>query len=67
MTLIELSWFIPLIIILAIWDMIWKIVAMWYASRDNQKMWYILLAIINSIGVLPILYLLVIRKGVKKI
>ncbi len=67
MTLIESSWFIPLIIILAIWDMIWKIVAMWYASRDNQKMWYILLAIINSIGVLPILYLLVIRKGVKKI
>ena len=67
MTLIESSWFIPLIIILAIWDMIWKIVAMWYASRDNQKMWYILLAIINSIGVLPILYLLVIRKGDKKI
>lgn len=66
MELISMSWFLPTVIALAIWDIIWKLVAMWYAARDKQKLWYILLVLFNSIGVLPILYIYVIRKNVKK-
>lgn len=60
------SWFYPVIIILVIWDIIWKLVAMWHASRNSQLAWYIVLAIINSVGILPIFYIFVIRKSVKK-
>jgi NADH:ubiquinone oxidoreductase subunit 3 (subunit A) len=66
MDITSASWFYPVIIILVIWDIIWKLVAMWYASRNNHLAWYIVLAIINSVGILPILYLFVIRKSVKK-
>ena len=66
MELISMSWFLPTVIALAIWDIIWKLIAMWYAARDGQKLWYILLVLFNSIGVLPILYIYVIRKNVKK-
>lgn len=43
--------------ILLIWDMIWKGVAMWRASKNNQKNWFIAVFIFNTAGILPILYL----------
>lgn len=66
MDLTSYSWFYPIILIIVIWDIIWKLVAMWYASRNNHLAWYIVLAIINSVGVLPIFYIFIICKSVKK-
>lgn len=51
-----LAWLLPLIILLAIWEMVWKAVAMWKAARNNQLTWYVVLLIFNTIGILPILY-----------
>jgi len=48
--------------ILLIWDMIWKGIAMWRASKNNQKNWFIALFVFNTAGVLPILYLKFISK-----
>jgi hypothetical protein len=50
--------FIVVIILLAIWDGVWKVIAMWKSARNNQLAWFICLAIFNTAGVLPILYLL---------
>jgi hypothetical protein len=55
----EYGWIIS---ILLIWDMVWKGIAMWRASRYNQKKWFIALFILNTAGVLPILYLKFISK-----
>lgn len=52
-----LVWLIPLIILLAIWETVWKAVAMWKAARNNQRAWYVVLLIFNTIGILPILYM----------
>jgi len=62
MTLFEFSWFVPLLISLTIWDIAWKIIAMWRASQNNQKGWFIALALINSFGVLPIFFIFAIQK-----
>jgi hypothetical protein len=62
MTLIEFSWFIPVLIILVIWDIIWKLIALWKAARNGHTGWYIVLALVNSVGVLPIIYILTFRK-----
>ncbi|MBP6882456.1 MAG: hypothetical protein KBC15_02765 [Candidatus Levybacteria bacterium] len=43
--------------ILLVWDMIWKGFAMWRASKNNQKNWFIAVFILNTAGILPILYL----------
>jgi hypothetical protein len=55
--LAETTWFLPLVILLAIWDGIWKLISMWKAARNNHKAWFICLAVFNTLGVLPVLYL----------
>jgi hypothetical protein len=60
-----LPWLIPVIIVLAIWDSVWKLIAMWKAARANQLPWFIILAVFNTLGILPIIYILLIRKSVE--
>jgi predicted permease len=48
---------IPILILIALWDGVWKIIAMWKSGRNNQLAWFICLAIFNTAGVLPIVYL----------
>ncbi len=50
------------IIPLAIWDGVWKLIALWKSARNGQLAWYICLAIFNTIGILPILYILFFQK-----
>jgi len=54
-------WIIPVIIILVIWEAIWKLIAMWKSARNDQLIWFILIAIVNTVGILPIIYLLINR------
>jgi hypothetical protein len=57
-----LWWLIPLIIIVAIWDTIWKLIAMWKAARNKHLAWFICIFIINTIGILPIIYILMYKE-----
>jgi hypothetical protein len=54
-----LPWFIPLILIVAIWDSAWKLIAMWKAGRNNHLAWFICIFIFNTLGILPIIYILI--------
>ena len=54
--------FVTVIVLLAIWDGVWKLIAMWKSARNDQLAWYICLAIFNTIGILPILYILFFQK-----
>lgn len=45
------------VVLLALWDLAWKAVAMWEAAKERDKLWFALLLLINSIGIVPILYL----------
>jgi predicted permease len=53
-----LTWLLPVIIILAIWEGIWKLIALWKSARNNHLAWFICIAIFNTIGILPIIYIL---------
>ena len=50
-----LAVFITVIILLAIWDGVWKVIALWKSARHDQLAWFICLAIFNTAGILPIL------------
>jgi hypothetical protein len=50
------------IVLIAIWDGVWKVIAMWKSARHNQLAWFICLAIFNTLGILPILYILCFQK-----
>lgn len=49
----------PLFVVLAIWDGIWRLIAMWKAGRNNELAWFICLAIFSTVGILPIIYILI--------
>jgi hypothetical protein len=49
--------------VIAVWTLIWKGLALWHAARNNQKIWFVVLIIVNTIGILEILYLAFGRKN----
>jgi uncharacterized membrane protein YiaA len=59
--------FMTLISSLVIWELIWKGIALWKAVRENQKGWFIAILILNTVGILPILYIFLLKKGKKGI
>tara|TARA_Y100000766_G_scaffold242928_1_gene221447 strand:+ start:1137 stop:1316 length:180 start_codon:yes stop_codon:yes gene_type:complete len=46
-----------IIIALIVWEIYWKAQALWIAARKSHKNYFILILLINSLGVLPIYYL----------
>jgi len=53
---------ILLIVLLSLWSLPWKGVALWRAARQSDKAWFIALLLIQTIGILDILYLFVFSK-----
>lgn len=53
---------LPLIIVLALWDSVWKAFALYRAGVNRSPWWFFFLLIFNTVGVLPILYLFVFGK-----
>jgi len=55
-----------ILIVVQLWDGVWKLIALWKSARKKQLPWFIVLAIINSAGILPILYIFIFSKLDKK-
>lgn len=64
------SWFgLPVIagfallaMLLAIWTIVWKGLALWKAARSGSKIWFVVLLLVNTLGILDILYIYVFSK-----
>jgi methionyl-tRNA synthetase len=41
-----------------IWSVIWKGLALWRAARAQQPAWFVALLVVNTAGLLEIVYLL---------
>lgn len=55
-----------LFVLLIIWSLIWKGIALWKAARNESKPWFVVLLVINTVGILEILYIYVFAKGKSK-
>ena len=60
------AWLIPLIIFCVIWDSTWKLIGMWKAGRNNELVWFLCIAIFNTMGILPIIYILLRKEDADK-
>jgi hypothetical protein len=49
-------------ILTLLWSLPWKGVALWKAARNSQKGWYIALLILQTLGILEILYIFKFQK-----
>jgi len=59
-------WFFPLIFPFVLFDIIIKAIALWKAAKNNQLYWFVALIVVNSAGVLPLLYIFLFQKKRKK-
>jgi len=59
--------FTALLSILIVWSLVWKGLALWKAARLNQKVWFIILLIVNTAGILEIIYYFLIARQKEKL
>jgi len=59
--------FLLVVAILGIWSLIWKGFALWRSAQDQSKVWFVVLLIVHTLGVLEIVYIFVISPMRKKL
>jgi hypothetical protein len=52
----------PVFYFVIAWAVMWKGIALWHAARSRQLVWYIILLLVNTVGILEIIYLIFFRK-----
>src|SRR3989338_2593312 len=45
-----------LVVVLVIWSLLWKIIVLWKAARNDQKVWFVALLLAPTPGLLEIAY-----------
>ena len=45
------------LIIAVIWSMAWEGIALWRAGRNAHLVWFIVLFLVNTLGILEIIYI----------
>lgn len=50
------------IVIGLVWILVWKGFALWKSARLNQPIWFIVLLVINTLGILEIVYIYIFSK-----
>jgi len=46
-----------LLLLVVLWSLFWKGMALWRSARQNQRNWFVALLVINTLGILEIIYL----------
>lgn len=51
-----------LLVIVAVWTVPWKGIALWRAAERREKAWFVALLLINTLAILEIIYIFVVAK-----
>lgn len=60
--LLENNW---VMLLMVLWTLPWKGVALWKAAQLKKKWWFIVLLVVNTLGILDIFYIFVFSKPKK--
>lgn len=55
-----------MLLILFVWSLAWKGMALWKSARRENKYWFVALLVINTVGILEILYIYIFSKKESK-
>ena len=47
---------------LLVWSIAWKGVALWKSAKRNELVWFIVFLVVNTFGILEILYIFIFSK-----
>jgi hypothetical protein len=45
------------LLVLVIWSLFWKGLALWHSARKGQSGWFVVILIVNTAGILEVIYL----------
>jgi hypothetical protein len=51
-----------LLSLVLLWSIFWKGLALWHAGRRGEPWWFVVLLVINTLGILEIIYLFAVAK-----
>ncbi|MFH1310776.1 MAG: DUF5652 family protein [Nanoarchaeota archaeon] len=51
-----------LLLVIIVWSLVWKAVALFKSARNNHIAWFVIFLLINTIGILEIIYIFVFSK-----
>ncbi len=54
-------------LLIILWSLPWKGVALWKAARRGSKWWFVALLLINTLAILDILYIFIFSKKEEEI
>jgi hypothetical protein len=54
--------FLGFVMIAALWSIAWKGIGLWHAARRGDHWWFVAILLINTLGILEIIYLFFISK-----
>lgn len=55
---------VPILIVVTVllWTLPWKGIALWKAARSKDRIWFVVLFLVNTLSVLEILYIFIFSK-----
>ena len=56
------DWVLPILLIVILWTIFWKAMALWISARKNDGVWFIILMLVNTLGILEIIYIFGVAK-----
>jgi len=51
-----------LLLVMFLWVLPWKLYSLWLAAKSNHKGWFVAIVILNTIGILEIIYIFGVAK-----
>ncbi|MEK7569569.1 MAG: DUF5652 family protein [Patescibacteria group bacterium] len=52
----------PVFVLVVAWSLFWKGLALWHAAKRGQIKWFLVMLILNTLGILEIIYLFAVVK-----
>ena len=56
----------PLWILISVFDLVVRGISLWRSAKSSRKYWFVALLVVNSMGILPLIYLAFFDKKKKK-
>jgi len=50
-------------LLITVWGLAWKGVALWKSARNGQRNWFIAMLVVNTFGILEIVYVFYFQKN----
>lgn len=51
-----------ILLVITVWSIIWKGAALWRSAKNDDNYWFIAILILNTLGILEIVYLFMFSK-----